>query len=82
MKFRIGSTVWILDSKKPDGRYNKGKVVGYETSYRGLGFISEKDYFNGFGYPSYKVAYVDVFTGRGGVVWCSEDNIQKEKPCT
>lgn len=79
-KFKINQTVWLLDSKKTDGRYNKGKVVGIEFSYPYLSFLTEREYLAAFCNPVYKVAFVDCFTGRGNTEWSGEANLQKEKP--
>jgi len=79
-KFRINQMVWLLNSKKIDGRYNKGKIVGVEFSYPYLNFLTERDYFESFCNPRYKVAFVDCFTGRANVEWSDEANLQKEKP--
>lgn len=80
MKFKIKNKVWILPSKKIDGRYNNGKIVGIELFYYGLGFLTENQYLNDFESPRYKVAYVDVFTGRACAEWYLENDLQKEKP--
>ena len=79
-KYRMGQSVWILSSKKTDGRYNKGNIVGIELSYYGLGYLTEKQYLDDFSHPKYKVAYVDCFTNKGCSVWVHEDDLSKEKP--
>jgi hypothetical protein len=80
MKYKMGSKVYITSSKKTDGRYNKGKIVGVELSYFGLGYLTETQYFNDFDHPRYKVAYVDCFTNKACCHWYSEEELQKEKP--
>ena len=80
MKYRMGGIVWILSSKKTDGLYNKGKIVGVELNYYGLGYMTERQYLNDFGHPRYKVAYVDCFTNRACSEWLCESDLQKNKP--
>ena len=80
MKFRMNNKVYILSSRKIDGRYNRGKIVGVELSYYGLGYLTENQYFNDFEHPRYKVAYVDCFTNKASCQWYSEEEIQKENP--
>lgn len=80
MKFKMNSKVYILSSKKTDGRYNKGKVVGVELSYYGLGYLTETQYLNDFENPKYKVAYVDCFTNKACCQWYAEEELQKDKP--
>lgn len=75
--FSMGNKVWILNSKKTDGRYNKGVIVGIEKEYPSLGFMTEAQYFREY---RYKVAYVDVFTKRAGAEWVYHTLISKTKP--
>lgn len=77
MTFKLKSKVQILSSKKLDGRYNTGVVVGVEMSNDNLIAYTEKDYFAGFEIYRYKVAYVDCFTNRCGTEWVSEKDIEK-----
>lgn len=76
----MGNKVWILNSKKTDGRYNKGVIVGIEKDYIKLGFMTESQYFRDFIEYRYKVAYVDVFTGRAIAEWIYHTNLSKTKP--
>lgn len=78
--FSMKNKVWILNSKKIDGRYNKGIIVGIELSYEGLGFMTERQYFNDFEENRYKVAYVDVFTGMACSEWFYYPLLSKVKP--
>lgn len=78
--FSIGTKVWILKDRKTDGRYNRGIVVGAEKDYQKLGFITESQYFRDFVEYRYKVAYVDVFTGRANAEWIYHTDISKTKP--
>lgn len=80
MKFKMSGKVWILSSKKMDGRFNRGKIVGVELSYYGLGFISQEQFFRDFDHPRYKVAYVDCVTGRACSEWFLESDLQREQP--
>ena len=80
MNFRMGAMVWVISSRKTDGRYNKAKIVGVELNYYGLGFMTERQYLNDFAHPRYKVAYVDCCTGRACSEWVGEHEIQKKKP--
>lgn len=81
-KFRMNSTVWIShkSQRKTSGEYNKGKVVGIEAINNGLYFIGTADFFRGFDSFRYKVAYIDVFTGKGRSEWFNEDYLSKTKP--
>ena len=74
------SKVWLLNSKKTDGRYNKGVVVGIELSYDGLGYMTERQYLSEFKEYRYKVAYVDVCTGRACTEWLHHTDVSKTKP--
>ena len=78
--FGMNSKVWIISSQKIDGRYNKGKIVGIEKEYFGLGFFTERQYLNDFEEYRYKVAYVDVFTGKASAEWIHHSELSKEKP--
>lgn len=82
MKFRMGSNVWIShrSQRKTDGKYNRGKIVGIESTSDSLYFVSESDFYRGFEIYRYKVAYIDVFTGRGCSEWFSEMCLSKNKP--
>ena len=77
--FGMNKRVWIL-RRKIDGRYNKGKVVGIEKSYEALAFLTETQYLNGFKLYRYKIAYVDVTTGKGYAEWLSPSEISDKKP--
>lgn len=76
----INRKVWILNSKKIDGRYNKGKIVGIEKYYDGLGYLTESQYLNDFKEYRYKVAYVDVVTSRASAEWIHYTDISTERP--
>ena len=80
--FGMNSKVWIISSQKIDGRYNKGKIVGIEKEYFGLGFFTERQYLNDFEESRYKVAYVDVVTERASAEWFHYSELSKEKPDT
>ena len=77
---RIGNSVWIIKSKKIDGRYNRGKVVGIEMSYNGLGYLSETQFIKDHKISRYKVAYVDVVTKKACSEWLYHKDVSKEKP--
>lgn len=76
----LKNKVWILNSKKTDGRYNKGVIVGIELDYPYLNYTSESQYFKDFKESRYKVAYVDVFTKRACCEWFRHDVLSKTKP--
>ncbi|MNG03802.1 hypothetical protein D3C85_794210 [compost metagenome] len=80
MKFRLKSKVWLVDSRKIDGRYNKAIIIGYELRSQSLCVFSEQQFFNDFRLPVYKVAYVDCFTGNAITCWCDESSLSKVKP--
>ena len=80
MNFKMGSKVYITSTQKADGRYNKGKIVGVELFYYGLGYLTETQYLNDFEGPKYKVAYVDCVTNKACAQWYLESDLQKEKP--
>lgn len=75
MILRLGKRVTIYPSKKIDGRYNKGKIIGVELtkSAHYLGHFGETNYLAQFTVPSYKVAWVDCFTGKGETGWFYEE---------
>jgi predicted transposase YdaD len=78
--FNINKKVWIISSKKTDGQYNQGKIVGVEKSNDSLYFVSKTDFYKGFEPYQYKVAYVDVFTGRGRAEWLHHSDITVTDP--
>ena len=82
MKFRINSKVWISHKaqRKTDGRYNQGKVVGVEANNNALYFVGSYDFYRGFDSFRYKVAYIDVCTGKGISEWFNEEYLSKSKP--
>ena len=82
MKFRMNSKIWIShkSERKTDGRYNQGKIVGVEANNDGLYFVGKADFFRGFDSFRYKVAYIDVCTGKGVSKWLNEDYLSKSKP--
>ena len=77
---RMNSKVWLLNSKKTDGRYNQGKIVGIEKSNDCLYFVSKTDFFNNFETDRYKVAYIDCFTGKGCAEWVRHDDVSTTDP--
>lgn len=78
--FALKNKVWILNSKKIDGRYNKGVIVGIELIYNGLNFFIERQYFHDFEEHLYKVAYVDICTGKACCEWVHHTDLAKTKP--
>lgn len=44
----MNKKVWILSSKKSDGRYNHGRIVGIDKCYNYLGFRSESQFIKDF----------------------------------
>lgn len=76
----VGKKVWILSSRKTDGRYNRGQIVGTEKMYNLFGFRSEAQYFRDFKPYRYKVAYVDCFTGKACCEWIHYSNVSVNKP--
>lgn len=78
--YKIGNRVWMLDSRKTDGRYNRGKIVGIDMTYPYMGFQTESSYLAAFEISRYKVAYVDVVTGKGQTSWELERDLSKERP--
>ena len=76
----INKTVWIISSKKTDGRYNKGKVKGIDLLYDGLGYMSETQYLRDFEEWRYKVAYVDVATNKACQEWIHYKELSVTKP--
>lgn len=82
MKFRMGSKVWLSGKshRKTNGKYNQGKIVGVEANNYSLYFVGSADFFSGFNSYRYKVAYIDVCTGKGCAEWFHEDSLSKNKP--
>lgn len=80
MKFKMKNKVRILTSKKIDGRYNEGIIIGMELIENGfyLGYSSKKEYLNRFLSERYKVAYVDCVTERAGTDWFSDIQLEKK----
>ena len=81
-KFRMNSKVWISheSERKTSGKYNQGKIVGVDSVNNNLYFVGVKHFYDGFNEFKYKVAYIDIFTGKGEAKWFNEDFISKEKP--
>jgi hypothetical protein len=77
---KMNAKVWIVSQRKIDGRYNRGQVVGLEKTYGYLGFVSQTQFLSDFKLARVKVAYVDVFTGKGSAEWFSLDDLSKDKP--
>ena len=78
-KFRMRQKVVIIPSRKTDGRYNQGTVVGIEFVQDGcyLGYNSEKEYLARYTVPRYKVAYVDCVTLQASTTWFCENELSK-----
>ena len=76
----MNKKVWIISSKKTDGRYNKGIVVGIEKFYDGFGYISESQFFRDFKDWRYKIAYVDVATNKACQEWVHYTELSTAKP--
>ena len=74
-QLNINKKVWILSSKKSDGRYNQGKVVGIENTNDSLYFVNKTHFYKGFLPCRYKVAYIDLVTKRGLSEWFSCDDV-------
>jgi hypothetical protein len=77
---RIGKKVWLTGCPKADGRINVGKIVGIEHIYECLGFMTERQYLSSFVQYQYKVAFVDVATGRGVAEWVHHTKVSFNKP--
>jgi hypothetical protein len=81
MKYRMSNKVWIISSRKTDGRYNQGIIVGVEAVSDHIFYPDEKSFFNSFKDQfKYKVAYVDCVTGKAVTQWIYEDDLSKTKP--
>lgn len=79
-KFRLKQKVKILSSKKIDGRYNYGTIIGVELqpdSYY-LGYVNEREYLRRFTRAQYKVAYIDCYTNRAEVQSYQEKELDKK----
>ena len=75
--FKMGAKVTLTNSRKTDGRYNHGIIVGIEKSYPYLAFHTEAQFFKSFVVKKYKVAYVDCFTGKACSDWVSYEDVVK-----
>lgn len=74
----MGQRVKILSSRKSDGRYNIGKIIGMEkTTTSEFGYFNEKQFWEDIekGMPRYKVAYVDCFTKNFYQSWFYENDL-------
>jgi hypothetical protein len=71
--------VTILSSKKIDGRYNDGIVLGIEmVQYAyGIGYANKKEFYARFTVPRYKVVFIDCVTERAGQAWFNEDELER-----
>ena len=71
MKFRMNQKVKILSSKKLDGRYNYGKIVGMEKCQNGcyMGYKNEKEFLARYTIEKFKVVYIDCATNRACEEW-------------
>lgn len=79
MKFRMGNRVKILDSKKNDGRFNYGKVIGIDlrSDNSSLRQRDEINYIKSFNLPFYKIAFVDCNTNQVISDWFAEEKMEK-----
>ena len=50
MQFKMNNKVRIIPSKKIDGRYNCGIIIGFEKVQNNiyLGYMDEKEFYNRF----------------------------------
>jgi len=78
----LNKKVWLTNSKKTDGRYNQGKIVGVEQSNDCLYFVSKADFYSNFEPYRYKVAYIDCFTGKGCAEWVHHNDVSTTNPTT
>lgn len=76
----MNKKVWLLNSKKTDGRYNKGVIVGIDKIYEGLGYMTERQYQQDFVVYKYKVAYVDVYTNKACNEWVHHSYVSTIDP--
>jgi len=76
-KFRFKQKVKIESSKKADGRFNFGHVVGIELIQDAfyLGYKNESEYLRRFSMARYKVAYIDCVTERACNEWFEEHEL-------
>jgi hypothetical protein len=79
-EIKMNSKVWITSSRKIDGRYNHGQVVGIDKTYEGLYIISKSQFLRDIRLSRLKVAYIDVFTNKGCIEWFYVSQLSKEKP--
>jgi hypothetical protein len=77
---KMGKKAWLTGNLKADGRCNVGKVVGIDKTYEVLCFVSEKQFIDHRQISRYKVAYVDVVTGKGVSKWFHQDDVSFVKP--
>lgn len=76
----MNKKVWLLNSKKIDGRYNKGVIVGINKIYEGLGYMTERQYLQDFVVYEYKVAFVDVCTNKACAEWVHHSYVSTADP--
>ena len=79
-EIKMNNKVWITSSRKSDGRYNNGQVIGLEKTYEGLYIVSKSQFLRDLTLSKVKVAYIDVFTGKGFTEWFYINEISKVKP--
>ena len=81
MGLKLNQTVKILASKKTDGRYNFGKIIGIEKYNPNFifGYVDLKHFYNSLEGTRYKVAYQDCFTNRFCQDWYCEKELEKLK---
>ena len=71
--------VFILSSRKIDGRYNKGKIVGQRCHHPFLSSRTFESYKRELVCSEYQVAYQDVFTKKLMLEWFNEKELSKEE---
>ena len=74
--------IWIVSSKKTDGRYNKGKIVGTRMYYPYLSVVTFSQFKSELIVDQYQVAYQDVFTEKFCLEWFAVDELSKDNPTT
>jgi hypothetical protein len=77
---KLSGNVWILSSKKTDGRYNKGKIVGYRSGHGCLGFFNLRQFMDAIKIEEYQVAYQDCFTQRYCIEFFRPNELSKTNP--
>lgn len=78
--FKLREKVWITNTNYIDGHFDRGIIVGVDMVYDGLGYMTEKQYFNDFQESMYKVAYVNSSTNKAHQEWINYRNLSKTEP--